>query len=311
MKTKYYFLLLSLLFGACKKDENGVKLVAPPVVQNPAQIPPAPPDTCSRPEREAGPARYFQHPCGIAVSPKNGEVAISAYSGGYALKGDVIVFASLAAFLTQNQAATYVYKEAKAPEALAFDKDGNLFIAETEGTAGITILKKMQVGYYPLKTIQGGLNNPRGMAFDNAGNLFLCDDGNNRVVRFRAPLTSDVYEPVITGLGSPKGIAVSNNRLFIAEYSGNRISQWKIDSFSAPVATVAVASPVDIAATECFVAVGCPAEKAVRFFHSGYLPLSAGSIAVGSQSFGMLLPAGEKVLTLTSYDAQKVISYAP
>ncbi len=307
MKTKYYFLLLFLLFGACKKEESGVKPVVPPVGQNP----PAIPDTCSRPEGKAGPARYFQHPCGIAISPKTGELAISAYSGGYAQKGDVIVFASPAAFLTQNQAGTYVYKEAKAPEALAFDKDGNLFIAETEGTAGITILKKSGVGYSRLKTIQGGLNNPRGMAFDNAGNLFLCDDGNNRVVRFKAPLTSDVYEPVITGLGSPKGIAVSNNRLFIAEYSGNKISQWKIDSFSAPVATVAVANPVDIAANECFVAVGCPAEKAVKLFHSGYLPLSAGSIAVGSQSFGMLLSAGEKVLTLTAHDAQRIISYTP
>ena len=303
MKTKFYF-LLPILFCACNKGDS----TAP---QPAMQLPPAGPDTCSRPDWKAGTTRYFQHPCGIALSPKTGELAVSAYSGGYAQKGDVAVFASMAAFLTQNQAATYVYHDAKAPESLVFDKDGNLFIAETEGTAGITILKKDAAGYTKAKTIQGGLNNPRGMAFDKNGYLFLCDDGNNRIVCFKAPLISDVYLSVITGLGSPKGIAYSNNSLFIAEYSGNRISQWKIDSFTAPVATATIASPVDIAVNDCFVAVGIPAEKTIKFFHSRAFSFSAGSISVGSQSFGMLLPAGKKELTLLAYESQKVMNYAP
>ena len=305
MKTKYFLFLLPILFCACSKSNTAV-------TPTPGVPLPAGPDTCTRSDWKAGAARYFQHPCGIALSPKTGELAVSAYPGGYAQKGDVAVFASLGAFLTQNQAATFVYSDAKAPEALAFDKDGNLFIAETEGTAGITLLKKgTGGGYTKLKTIQGGFNNPRGMAFHPDGSLFLCDDGNGRVVRFKNPIASDAFLPVITGLGSPKGIAYSNNSLFIAEYSSNRISQWTIDSFSTPVATVAVVNPVDLAVNDCFVAVGMPAEKRVKFFHRGALPLSAGSISVGSQSFGMLLPAGKKELTLTAYEAQKMVSYTP
>jgi hypothetical protein len=303
MKIIHLALLMPLLFAACKKESSPVApaVITPPVVTVP--------DTCTRLEWKSGIGGNFTNPCGFAVSP-TGQVAVSAYNGGYGTLGKVIIYKSIGGFLhNESVAVFYTYNNAKAPEALVFDKDGNLYIAETEGTAGITVLKRGATSYSKVKTIQGGFSNPRGMAFDDQGRLYLCDDGNNRIVRFNAPLTSNTSTTVITGLGAPKGIAYVENRLYVAEYSGNRLSEWQVDSFASPTAVTPVMAPVDVTANTCFAAVSQPGSKVVSLFHRRLLTASAGSYPVGNQCFGMWLHPTKAALVMALYERNKVVEY--
>ena len=83
------------------------------------------------------------------------------------------------------------------------------------------------------------LNQPFSVALDAAGNVFVSDAGNNRVLKYIQPLTTDAVADVVFGqpnftsggsgttqstLYLPEGIALDGNgTLYVAEYSNNRV----------------------------------------------------------------------------------------
>jgi hypothetical protein len=196
----------------------------------------------------------FDRPVGIAFSPAQ-KMAVSEYRGmdylgnfiGYGFTAPVKVFLNATSFINNTPDVTLA--GIFAPEAVVFDGSENLYITETEVTAGVSIYKPPYSGVF--KTIQSGFNNPRGIAFDVSGNLYLADDGGGRIVKISNPLGVDAEADLISGLNSPKAVAVAGNYIFIAEYDGNRVSKYNIASPGASVETFNIEHPIDLHISGC------------------------------------------------------------
>ncbi|OYW70799.1 MAG: hypothetical protein B7Z37_29600 [Verrucomicrobia bacterium 12-59-8] len=122
--------------------------------------------------------------------------------------------------------------------SLAFDSDGNLFVASNEGT---TVGKFAPGAATPSATLTG-LNEPNALAFDSAGNLFVANQpsalafdsaGNLYVANFPADTVSK-FAPgattpsvTLTGLNLPYRLAIdSSDNLYVANYGGTTVSKF-------------------------------------------------------------------------------------
>ncbi|HKC87194.1 MAG TPA: hypothetical protein VKG02_14515, partial [Blastocatellia bacterium] len=134
------------------------------------------------------------------------------------------------------------------PTAVALDKGGNLFIADTGNNrirkvspAGV-ISTVAGVGTAGSSgdggpAISAQLNAPGGLTFDSAGNLYFADQLNHSVRRItpdalinkiagvgQASNSLDGFEAEITSLNSPAGVAVDGiGNLFIADTGNHRV----------------------------------------------------------------------------------------
>ncbi len=155
-----------------------------------------------------------------------------------------------------------------APEGLAFDTSGNLYIAEVQmhrvrrvdARSGIisTVAGNGRRGFHG----DGGpataamLANPTGLAVDVSGGLFIADSANNRV-RYVSPTTGVINTiagdgaarssgdggPATTAsLDDPEGIAIDSlGNLLIAEKVGRRVR--RVSASNGMIATVAGPGP--------------------------------------------------------------------
>lgn len=69
-----------------------------------------------------------------------------------------------------------------APEGVAVDGQGNVFISDTGANAIVRVDAK--AGTLSRVLLKGGLNSPGALAIDRSGNVFVADRGNQRVVEF-------------------------------------------------------------------------------------------------------------------------------
>jgi DNA-binding beta-propeller fold protein YncE len=88
------------------------------------------------------------------------------------------------------------------PMGLAFDRNGNLFVAN----AGISnsIMKFAPDGTGTVFTTTG-LDNPRGLAFDSSGYLYAANASGNSIWKYAPDGTASVFAS--TGLLNPQGLA--------------------------------------------------------------------------------------------------------
>lgn len=133
------------------------------------------------------------------------------------------------------------------PLGLAFDAAGDLWVVDgnrrvleyvppfTNGMNATLVIGQPDFTSVTQATTASGLNYPTEVAFDAAGNLWLVDQGNNRVLEYKAPFsagesasivigqpdfTSSASATTASGMNSPYGIAfdgsgnlwVSDNR---------------------------------------------------------------------------------------------------
>jgi len=106
-----------------------------------------------------------------------------------------------------------------APEGVAVDGAGDLFIADTGNNRVIEVPAS---GGAPI-AVGSGLNRPVAVVVDSAGDVFIADSGNNRVVEVAARRSVQVIVPTI-GLTAPGGLAVDGaGDVFIADTGNNRV----------------------------------------------------------------------------------------
>jgi hypothetical protein len=256
-------MLLLLAAGALssckKKDRNG------------------PIDTCGIPELKMVAAIDVANPCGLAVSA-SGMVAITEYKQPYGSTGLTKIWNSYNDLLA-NQPPAQSFQSVGA-EAIAFDNNENLYITETEQNARIVIYKKNIVNgiktYQYLRVIQEGFINPRGIAFDSRNRLYLADDGKDRLIRFNDPLNSSTMSVVAGVFGSPKGLAIVNDTLFLTGYSTNRLYKHELTAAGGLGKTVVVSLPklVDVAAYGNIVAVASPENKRIMLLNSNQIQVT-------------------------------------
>ncbi|TLX93406.1 MAG: hypothetical protein E6K91_08710, partial [Thaumarchaeota archaeon] len=139
------------------------------------------------------------------------------------------------------------------PEGIAFDPDGNLWVADTNNKllefkhpfsngqdAALTLGNITQNSGVTASTI----NSPLGIAFDKDGNLWVADSGSYRILRFNAPFSDNQDaslvlghqdfttggEGVASGASSfrdPYGITFdSQGNLWVADSGNNRVLEF-------------------------------------------------------------------------------------
>lgn len=94
------------------------------------------------------------------------------------------------------------------PNGLAFDKDGNLYVADTFNNAVRKITPGAAVSTLQASFTDGGtwpssekFSGPRGLTFDAAGTLYVADTGNNMLRKIEAGGKASTLAGLMTGLG--------------------------------------------------------------------------------------------------------------
>lgn len=175
------------------------------------------------------------------------------------------------------------------PTGAATDSSGNLYVVDYGAHraleynapfgAGDTTADKVigQSSFTVAGCNNGGVSaltlcSPRAAAVDSNGSLFLSDSGNHRVLRYDAPLTTDLAADRVlaqgglthvglnmvdgAGLSSPMGVAVdatvSPPRLYVTDASNHRVLGWRdLAAFaSGDPATLVVGQP-DLYSSSC------------------------------------------------------------
>ncbi len=122
------------------------------------------------------------------------------------------------------------------PHALAFDDNGNLFVANN----GNGTVSEFAPGSTTPKATLSGLKNPGALAFDDKGDLFVANCGiasNATTVSEFAP-GSTTPKATLKGLGFPAALAFDGSgNLFVANLIGNTVSEFAPGS-TTPTATL-------------------------------------------------------------------------
>lgn len=295
---------------ACKKDKKGD-------------------GACDKVEFNQSAIVNYPKPCGIAVS-KSGIVAVTEYNGfnNYGSNGTTTIWASYADFLAKKAPLqTFLSRGA---EASVFDAAENLYIAETEGTAGIRTYKKVVQGgavsyqAWGLITgngLPGGFVNPRGLAFDDKGRLYIANDGVGNLVKVIDPMGAATKSIIAGSFGNIKGLAISGNILYVTIYSGNNIAKCTLKDngdFDSIVATYDVTKPVDIAVKDGVLAIASPETGMITLIDpdkmTGGNAMYSGckkEISVGTNVFGLAFNPLENGLFAAHLNENRVLYYKP
>ena len=139
------------------------------------------------------------------------------------------------------------------PEGLAWDNNGNLYIADTNnhrvrrmGTNGMvdTVAGTGVAGYNGDNILakQANLNSPLGVAVDGAGNLYIADQFNQRVRRVDAvskQISTIVGNGIAgqAGVSYPAGLRIApDGGVLIADNGNNRVLKWTLQGGAVSVA---------------------------------------------------------------------------
>lgn len=121
--------------------------------------------------------------------------------------------------ITPGGTQSLFYSGFVGPQGLAFDRAGNLFVADDPG-GYIFKVTPARV----LSTFASGLSTPEGLAFDSAGNLFEADAGSGNIYEFT---TNGVRSTFASGLDEPEGLAFdSAGNLFEADAGSSNICEF-------------------------------------------------------------------------------------
>ncbi len=110
-----------------------------------------------------------------------------------------------------------------APNGVAVDSQGNVYIADT-GNNAIRKYSPSTQQLTPLVT--SGMNGPVGVAVDATGNVYIADAGNHAIEQWN--VAAQQLNTLASGLGDPDGVTFSaaTGNLYFSDGTNNDIDVW-------------------------------------------------------------------------------------
>ena len=157
------------------------------------------------------------------------------------------------------------------PEDIAFDKSGNLWVADTQNSRVLEFTLPFSNGEKASEVIgapnfssfngndtQSAVTLPEALAFDHSGDLWVADSGNSRVLEFPTPTMTGENANILIGqysyfyggpnatqyqLGYPEGIGFdSNGNLWVADPGYSRVLEYSNPLTYTPTATTSTST---------------------------------------------------------------------
>jgi len=158
------------------------------------------------------------------------------------------------------------------PTATAVDGSGNLYVCDsgnnrvlqfqppfTNGMNASLAIGQANLTSNASATTQKGLNSPNGLTFDNSGNLWVVDFGNNRVLEYEPPFTTNMNATVVigqadftssatattsTGFFLPSSDAFdTSGDLWVVDSANNRVLEFKTPLTTGMAASLVIGQP--------------------------------------------------------------------
>ncbi len=130
-------------------------------------------------------------------------------------------------------------------------------------------------------------NSPAGLVFDSSGNLWVADTGNNRVLEYTAPLSTDEAASLVlgqpnfttftntttaTGLHWPTGLAFDlSGNLWVVDQANNRVLEYKKPFSNGEAASLVLGQPNFTTYASALTATGLHVPASLKFDSSGNL----------------------------------------
>lgn len=178
--------------------------------------------------------------------------ALAAASTTQAAFGDVRTFLSQL-YAGDGQPALLGYLDF--PEDLDIAGDGTIYVADTMNnvvrlvqTDG-TLATLAGTGAYGRVDGVGGVARfgmPEGIAVSSGGTVYVSDTTNDALRRVTA---SGTVETLLTGLSSPRGLALAGDVLYIADTGSNAIKRYQISTGALTTLTSAIGAPRKLVVT--------------------------------------------------------------
>ena len=135
-------------------------------------------------------------------------------------------------YMTQPLAYPQQENGLAAPQGLAADPSGNIYVADTGNNrvveemyiSGVTY--DTPAGYAPQLVVASGLSAPQAVAADASGNIYIADTGNNRILLENPAGSGSFTQSVLfnNGLNAPAGVAVDAfGNVFISDTGNKRV----------------------------------------------------------------------------------------
>ncbi len=108
-----------------------------------------------------------------------------------------------------------------APQGVAVDAQGNVYIADTGNNA----IEQWNAGTQQLNTLVPGLSAPTGVAVDASGNVYIADGGSQSIKEWNA--ATQQVSILVAGLGDPYGVALdAQANVYFSDAANNAIEEW-------------------------------------------------------------------------------------
>lgn len=172
----------------------------------------------------------FAYPTNVAVDAK-GDVFVTV--GNNEVPGPVYeIVAVNGSIPLSNPTINALGSGFSAPEGIAVDASGNVFVADTYNNAvkEIVAVNGVIPASPTILTLGSGFNQPSGVALDGSGDVFVADSGNNLVKEMIAVNGSIPASPTINTLGgtfnAPSDVALDGSGdLFVVDFGDNTVKE--------------------------------------------------------------------------------------